>query len=59
MIDAIRALCMRYPRKHATMMSFLSTMLRDDGGYEYKKAIVDTIISVIEDNPDAKESGRE
>uniref|UniRef100_A0A914VS24 Clathrin/coatomer adaptor adaptin-like N-terminal domain-containing protein n=1 Tax=Plectus sambesii TaxID=2011161 RepID=A0A914VS24_9BILA len=56
-IDAIRSLCMRYPRKHAVMMSFLATMLRDDGGYEYKKAIVETIISIIEENPDAKETG--
>jgi coatomer protein complex subunit gamma len=39
------------------MMSFLATMLRDDGGFEYKKAIVETIISIIEDNPDAKETG--
>ena len=27
------------------------------GGFEYKKTIVDTIISVIEDNPEAKEAG--
>ncbi|MFH4981679.1 hypothetical protein AB6A40_008388 [Gnathostoma spinigerum] len=56
-IEAIRSLCYRYPRKHATMMSFLANMLRDDGGFEYKKSIVDTIISIIEENPDAKETG--
>jgi coatomer protein complex subunit gamma len=33
-------------------------MLREEGGYEYKKAIVNTIISIIEDNPEAKEAGR-
>ena len=33
------------------------TMLREEGGYEYKKSIVDTVISIIEDNPDAKEAG--
>jgi len=33
-------------------------MLREDGGYEYKKAIVNTIISIIEENPEAKEAGR-
>ena len=27
------------------------------GGFEYKKAIVDTIISIIEENPEAKEAG--
>lgn len=29
-IDAIRSLCLRYPRKHSVMMTFLSTMLRDE-----------------------------
>lgn len=57
MIEAIRSLCVRYPRKHATLMSFLATMLRDDGGFEYKKSIVDTIIAIIDENPDAKEAG--
>ncbi len=32
-IDAIRSLCMRYPRKHEVMMNFLSTMLRDEVSY--------------------------
>lgn len=27
------------------------------GGFEYKKAIVDTIITVIEENSEAKEAG--
>lgn len=39
------------------MMTFLASMLRDDGGYEYKRAIVNTIIAIIEDNPEAKETG--
>ncbi len=33
-------------------------MLRKEGGYEYKKAIVNTIISIVEENPEAKEAGR-
>lgn len=38
-------------------MTFLSAMLRDEGGYDYKKAIVDTLVDVISDNPEAKETG--
>lgn len=38
-------------------MTFLSNMLREEGGYEYKKAIVNTIISIVEENPEAKEAG--
>uniref|UniRef100_T1IMS8 Coatomer subunit gamma n=1 Tax=Strigamia maritima TaxID=126957 RepID=T1IMS8_STRMM len=56
-VHAIRSLCLKFPRKHGVMMNFLSSMLRDEGGFEYKKAIVDTIISIIEENPDAKEVG--
>ncbi|PIO63627.1 coatomer gamma subunit appendage domain protein [Teladorsagia circumcincta] len=56
-VDAIRSLCSRYPRKHAVMMPFLANMLRNDGGFEYKKAIVETIIAIVEENPDAKTAG--
>lgn len=49
-----RSLCARYPRKHSVMLSFLSQMLRDDGGYEYKKAIVDTIMLIVDENAEAK-----
>ena len=38
-------------------MTFLSSMLRDEGGLEYKASIADTIIAIIEDNPDSKEAG--
>ena len=38
-------------------MTFLANMLREEGGQEYKKAIVNTIISIVEENPEAKEAG--
>lgn len=56
-VQAIRALCQKFPRKHAVLMNFLSAMLRDEGGLEYKAAIVDTIIAVMEGNAEAKEAG--
>lgn len=56
-VGSTRALCAKFPRKHTVMMSFLSSMLHEEGGYEYKKSIVDTIIAIIEDNPEAKEAG--
>ena len=56
-VEAIRSVCVKFPRKHHILMTFLSSMLREEGGFEYKKAIVDTIITIIEENPDAKESG--
>ncbi|XP_058801451.1 coatomer subunit gamma [Phymastichus coffea] len=56
-VQAIRALCQKFPRKHTVLMNFLSAMLRDEGGLEYKAAIVDTIIAVMEGNAEAKEAG--
>lgn len=40
-------------------MNFLSAMLRDEGGLDYKAAIADTVITIIEDNPDAKDTGKD
>lgn len=56
-VQAIRALALKFPRKHGALMNFLSAMLRDEGGLEYKASIADTIITIIEDNPEAKETG--
>ena len=56
-VQAIRALCTKFPRKHNVLMNFLSAMLRDEGGLEYKASIADTIITIIECNPEAKETG--
>lgn len=56
-VQAIRALCSKFPRKHTVLMNFLSGMLREEGGLEYKASIADTIIAIIEENPEAKEIG--
>jgi hypothetical protein len=39
-------------------MTFLANMLREEGVYEYKKATVNTIISIVEENPEAKEADK-
>ncbi|XP_025417234.1 coatomer subunit gamma-2 [Sipha flava] len=56
-VQAITTLCSKFPRKHTILMNFLSGMLRDEGGLEYKASIADTLISIIEENPEAKEIG--
>lgn len=56
-VEAIRALCLKFPRKHLVMMNFLSSMLREEGGFDYKKSIVDAVIVIIEENNEAKETG--
>ncbi|CAN6451140.1 unnamed protein product [Victoria cruziana] len=56
-VEAIRSLCLKFPLKYRTLMNFLSNILREEGGFEYKKAIVDSILVLIREIPDAKESG--
>lgn len=56
-IDAIRVLCLKFPKKQAALMAFLSTALREEGGADYKRAIVETIISLVENIPEAKDTG--
>ena len=56
-VQAIQSVCVKFPRKHHILMTFLSSMLREEGGADYKKAIVNTIIIIIEENQDAKEAG--
>ncbi|KAL0809289.1 hypothetical protein ABMA28_011505 [Loxostege sticticalis] len=56
-VRAIRRLCTKFPRKHQSLAAFLAGMLRDEGGLEYKAAIADAIIALVEENPDAKETG--
>jgi len=56
-VDAIRAMCLKFPQKHRVLMSFLSNVLREEGGFPYKRAIVDTILVIIAKVPEAKEAG--
>lgn len=57
-VEAIQSVCAKFPRKHHILMTFLSSMLREEGGFEYKRAIVNTIILIVEENPEAKEAGQ-
>ena len=53
-VNAIRALCFKFPQKHSVLMNFLSLMLREEGGINYKTCITETFIKLIEEFPDAK-----
>ncbi|UZJ50994.1 hypothetical protein CBS101457_000314 [Exobasidium rhododendri] len=55
-VDAIRSLCLKFPSKHTTMLSFLSGVLRDEGGYDFKRAVVEAIFDMIQFIGDCKEA---
>ena len=54
-VEAVRSLCIKFPAKHRGMLSFLSMCLREDGGFSYKKSIVDAILAIIRHVPEAKD----
>ena len=54
-IEAARITCMRCTHKYRTVLSFLSTHLREEGGFEYKRSIVHAIIQLFGAIPQAKE----
>lgn len=58
-IDAIRTLSLKFPSKYKIMLSFLNDVLRDEGGFNFKNAIVESIFDIIKYIPDSKESALE
>lgn len=57
-VEAIRTLCLKFPGKQAGMLTFLSGILRDEGGYEFKKSVVESMFDLIKFVPGSKEDGR-
>ncbi len=56
-VDAIRALALKFPEKHRALMSFLAGALRDEGGFQFKRAIVDAILDIVKSIPESKDAG--
>ena len=54
-VEAIRTLCLKFPSKQAGMLTFLSGILRDEGGYDFKRAVVESMFDLIKFVPDSKE----
>ncbi|KAI6154021.1 coatomer subunit gamma [Pisolithus tinctorius] len=54
-VDAIRSLCLKFPTKHVSMLSFLAGVLRDEGGYDFKRAVVEAMFDMVKYIADCKE----
>ncbi|KAF8593968.1 coatomer subunit gamma [Ceratobasidium sp. AG-I] len=46
-ISAVRALCLKFPAKQQLMLSFLAGVLRDEGGYDFKRAVVEALFDMV------------
>lgn len=56
-VEAIRTLCLKFPSKQAGMLAFLSGILREEGGYEFKRSVVESMFDLIKFVPESKEDG--
>ena len=56
-VKDIRELCMKFQAKYTVFMEFLSSLLREEGGLDYKTAIVETVINIIEEIGASKDMG--
>jgi coatomer subunit gamma len=54
-VEAIRTLAIKFPSKHAGIFTFLSQTLREEGGYEFKRAVVESMFDLIKFVPDSKD----
>jgi coatomer protein complex subunit gamma len=54
-VEAVRTLALKFPNKQSGFLAFLSGILRDEGGYEFKRAVVEAIMDLIRFVPEAKE----
>mmetsp|Transcript_2747 Transcript_2747/g.5006 ORF Transcript_2747/g.5006 Transcript_2747/m.5006 type:complete len:886 (-) Transcript_2747:1030-3687(-) len=54
-VDAIQTLCIKYPNKYYTLLNFLGSALREEGGFEFKRAIVNTYVLLMDKIPECKD----
>lgn len=54
-INSIKTLCARMPSKYKTLLSFVSGCLKEDGGFPLKSAVVDCILDIMHEIPNAQE----
>ncbi|PVU99222.1 hypothetical protein BB559_000897 [Furculomyces boomerangus] len=54
--EAVKNLCVKFPQKHSVFLTFLSGALRDEGGFEFKQAIVEAIIGLAKTVDECRET---
>jgi coatomer protein complex subunit gamma len=55
-VRSLQHLCLTYPTKHRVIIGFLSNFLREEGGFEFKKTIVSSIITLMNSVPETTET---
>eukprot|EP01095_Lingulamoeba_sp_RSL-Kostka_P009530 TRINITY_DN3317_c0_g2_i2.p1 TRINITY_DN3317_c0_g2~~TRINITY_DN3317_c0_g2_i2.p1 ORF type:complete len:776 (+),score=285.83 TRINITY_DN3317_c0_g2_i2:264-2330(+) len=55
-VEAIKSLCIKFPKKQHSLLGFLSQSLKKEGGVSFKTAIVNAIFVIINKIPQAKDN---
>ncbi|KAH7107090.1 coatomer subunit gamma [Auriculariales sp. MPI-PUGE-AT-0066] len=55
-VEAVRTLCLKFPAKQELMLTFLAGVLREEGGYDFKRAVVEAMFDMIKFISACKES---
>lgn len=56
-VDAVKTLCLKFPAKYSILIEFLGSILREEGGYEYKRKTVESICEILNSIPESREIG--
>lgn len=56
-VDAVKTLCLKFPAKYSILIEFLGSILREEGGFEYKRKNVDAICEILNNIPESREVG--
>lgn len=60
LVDSIKALCLKFPHKYPTLLSFLAGFLTTgQGAAVFKNAVIDAILTIVDEIPETQDSGLE
>lgn len=53
-VEAVTALCLKFPSKKTALAKFLGDYLKDEGSYEFKRAMIEGMFDLVKSIPDTK-----
>ncbi|KAK7513257.1 adaptin N terminal region-domain-containing protein [Phyllosticta citriasiana] len=53
-VEAVTALCLKFPTKKAALAKFLGDYLKDEGSYDFKRAMVEGMFDLVKSIPETK-----
>ncbi|KAK8230360.1 adaptin N terminal region-domain-containing protein [Phyllosticta capitalensis] len=54
-VEAVTALCLKFTNKKAALAKFLGDYLKDEGSYEFKRAMVEGMFDLVKSIPETRE----